>query len=59
MIMSHGKIFNFFPGSVQATSNVRIYLHLQVDIDIIIYLIEIFGLIDYILKYQILDKSNA
>ena len=24
MIMSHGKIFNFFPGSVQATSNVRI-----------------------------------
>ena len=58
-IMSHGKIFIFFQGLFRLLLMLEFYLHLQVDMDIIIYLIEIFGLIDYILKYQILDKSNA
>ena len=49
----------FFPGSVQASSIIRIFYFLLADTSTIMSHTEVFGLIDYILKYLILDKNSG
>ena len=59
MILAQTKIFHIFPGSIQASSIVKILSSFCNSIGTIKYQTETFGLTDYTLTYQVQVKNSA
>ena len=59
MILAQTKIFNIFPGSIQTSSIVKIYLLFVADTNTIIYRTETFRLTGCTLTCQIQLKNNV
>ena len=59
MILAPTKIFNIFPGLVQASSIVKILSFFIADTNTIAYRTETFGSTDFTMTFQIHLKNSA